>query len=165
MGSETTAAATGQVGVVRRDPMAMLPFCGYNMGDYFAHWLKMGRSVPNPPAIFHVNWFRTDKAGRFIWPGFGQNLRVLLWMIERVKGKGKVTETPVGLVPTADALNLDGLDLSRADVETLLAVDRDEWAAEVPEIRQFFDRFGGRLPESLGQSLDVLAQQLTAARV
>jgi len=165
MGSETTAAATGQVGVVRRDPMAMLPFCGYNMGDYFAHWLKMGRSVAKPPAIFHVNWFRTDKAGRFVWPGFGQNLRVLLWMIDRVKGKGKATETPVGLVPTADALNLDGLDLSRADVETLLAVDRDEWAAEVPEIRQFFDRFGDRLPESLGQSLDVLAQQLTAARV
>jgi phosphoenolpyruvate carboxykinase (GTP) len=165
MGSETTAAATGQVGVVRRDPMAMLPFCGYNMGDYFAHWLKMGRSVAKPPAIFHVNWFRTDKAGRFVWPGFGQNLRVLLWMIDRVKGQGKVTETPVGLVPTADALNLEGLDLSRADVETLLAVDRDEWAAEVPEIRQFFDRFGDRLPESLGQSLDALAQQLTAARV
>jgi phosphoenolpyruvate carboxykinase (GTP) len=165
MGSETTAAATGQVGVVRRDPMAMLPFCGYNMGDYFAHWLKMGRSVAKPPAIFHVNWFRTDKAGRFVWPGFGQNLRVLLWMIDRVKGAGKATETPVGLVPTADALNLDGLDLSRADVETLLSVDRDEWAAEVPEIRQFFDRFGDRLPESLGQSLDALAQQLTAARV
>jgi phosphoenolpyruvate carboxykinase (GTP) len=165
MGSETTAAATGQVGVVRRDPMAMLPFCGYNMGDYFAHWLKMGRSVANPPAIFHVNWFRTDKTGRFVWPGFGQNLRVLLWMIDRVKGRGKATETPVGLVPTADALNLDGLDLSRADAETLLTVDRDEWAAEVPEIRQFFERFGDRLPESLGQSLDALAQQLTAARV
>jgi phosphoenolpyruvate carboxykinase (GTP) len=165
MGSETTAAATGQVGVVRRDPMAMLPFCGYNMGDYFAHWLRMGRSVAKPPAIFHVNWFRTDKAGRFVWPGFGQNLRVLLWMIDRVKGQGKATETPVGLVPTADALNLDGLDLSRADVETLLTVDRDEWAAEVPEIRQFFDRFGDRLPESLAQSLDALAQQLTAARV
>jgi phosphoenolpyruvate carboxykinase (GTP) len=165
MGSETTAAATGQVGVVRRDPMAMLPFCGYNMGDYFAHWLKMGRSDSNPPAIFHVNWFRTDKSGRFVWPGFGQNLRVLLWMVDRVKGKGKAAETPVGLVPTVDALNLDGLDLSRADVETLLSVDRDEWAAEVPEIRQFFDRFGDRLPESLGQSLDALAQQLTAARV
>ena len=165
MGSETTAAATGQVGVVRRDPMAMLPFCGYNMGDYFAHWLKVGRSVAKPPAIFHVNWFRTDKAGRFVWPGFGQNLRVLLWMIDRVKGQGKATETPVGLVPTADALNLDGLGLSRADVETLLSVDRDEWAAEVPEIRQFFERFGDRLPESLGQSLDALAHQLTAARV
>jgi phosphoenolpyruvate carboxykinase (GTP) len=165
MGSETTAAATGQVGVVRRDPMAMLPFCGYNMGDYFAHWLRMGRAVSQPPAIFHVNWFRTDKAGRFLWPGFGQNLRVLLWMIERVKGQGRATETPVGLVPTRDALSLDGLNLSSADVDTLLAVDRDEWAAEVPEIRAFFDRFGTQCPQALHESLDTLSQQLTAASV
>jgi phosphoenolpyruvate carboxykinase (GTP) len=165
MGSETTAAATGQVGVVRRDPMAMLPFCGYNMGDYFAHWLRMGRAVSQPPAIFHVNWFRTDKAGRFLWPGFGQNLRVLLWMIERVKGQGRATETPVGLVPTRDALSLDGLNLSSADVDTLLAVDRDEWAAEVPEIRAFFDRFGAQCPQALHESLDTLSQQLTAASV
>ena len=165
MGSETTAAATGQVGVVRRDPMAMLPFCGYNMGDYFAHWLRMGRAVSNPPAIFHVNWFRTDKGGRFLWPGFGQNLRVLLWMIERVKGQGRATETPVGFVPTRDALNLEGLSLSSTDVDTLLRVDRDEWAAEVPEIRAFFDRFGEQCPQGLHQSLDTLSQQLTAARV
>jgi phosphoenolpyruvate carboxykinase (GTP) len=165
MGSETTAAATGQVGVVRRDPMAMLPFCGYNMGDYFAHWLRMGRAVSKPPAIFHVNWFRTDKAGRFLWPGFGQNLRVLLWMIERVKGQGRAAETPVGFVPTRDALNLDGLGLSAADLETLLTVDRDEWAAEVPEIRAFFERFGAQCPQALHESLDTLSQQLTAARV
>jgi phosphoenolpyruvate carboxykinase (GTP) len=165
MGSETTAAATGQVGVVRRDPMAMLPFCGYNMGDYFAHWLRMGKAVSNPPAVFHVNWFRTDKAGRFIWPGFGQNLRVLLWVIERVKGQGKATETPVGFVPTRDALNLEGLSLQSADLDTLLSVDRDEWAAEIPEIRAFFEKFGDRCPPALHESLDTLSQQLTTARV
>ncbi len=165
MGSETTAAATGQVGVVRRDPMAMLPFCGYNMGDYFTHWLKVGASLKNPPAIFHVNWFRTGHDGRFLWPGFGQNLRVLLWMIDRVKGRGRATETPVGLVPTPDALNLDGLGLSRAEVDELLRVDRDEWAAEIPEIRAFFDRFGNRLPASLNRSLDVLSQQLATTVV
>jgi phosphoenolpyruvate carboxykinase (GTP) len=165
MGSETTAAATGQVGVVRRDPMAMLPFCGYNMGDYFRHWLKVGAGLKQPPAIFHVNWFRTGHDGRFLWPGFGENLRVLLWMMERVKGKGRATETAVGMVPTPDALNLDGLGLGKAEVEELLRVDRDEWAAEVPEIRAFFDRFGDRLPPSLNQSLDALSHQLTTTSV
>jgi phosphoenolpyruvate carboxykinase (GTP) len=160
MGSETTAAATGKVGVVRRDPMAMLPFCGYNMGDYFAHWLRMGTAVSKPPAIFHVNWFRQDAAGHFLWPGFGQNLRVLQWMVDRIAGRGGATETPIGLVPTAGALNLDGLGLSKATVDTLLAVERDEWADEVPEIRAFFDRFGGRLPAAMSQSLDGLAQRL-----
>jgi phosphoenolpyruvate carboxykinase (GTP) len=160
MGSETTAAATGKVGVVRRDPMAMLPFCGYNMADYFAHWLKMGRALPHPPAIFHVNWFRQDSAGRFLWPGFGQNLRVLLWMIDRIQGKGTAVETPVGLVPSSNGLNLDGLELPAAALEELLRVDRDEWAEEVPEIRAFYDRFGGRLPAELNESLDKLAQRL-----
>jgi phosphoenolpyruvate carboxykinase (GTP) len=161
MGSETTAAATGQVGVVRRDPMAMLPFCGYNMADYFGHWLRMRELVTRPPAIFQVNWFRTGPDGRFLWPGFGQNLRVLLWMIERVKGSGAAVETPVGLVPSPDALNLEGLSVSRADLQALLRVDRDEWADEVPEIRGFFDRFGDRLPEELRRSLDALASQLS----
>jgi phosphoenolpyruvate carboxykinase (GTP) len=161
MGSETTAAATGQVGVVRRDPMAMLPFCGYNMADYFGHWLRMRELVTRPPAIFQVNWFRTGPDGRFLWPGFGQNLRVLLWMIERVKGSGAAVETPVGLVPSPDALNLEGLPVSRADLQALLRVDRDEWADEVPEIRAFFDRFGDRLPEELRRSLDALASQLS----
>jgi len=165
MGSETTAAATGQVGIVRRDPMAMLPFCGYNMGDYFGHWLRMGRSLSRPPVIFHVNWFRTGADGRFIWPGFGQNLRVLLWMIDRVEGKGGAVETPAGMVPTPDALNIDGLPLSRSDVESLLRVERDEWAAEVPEIRAFFDKFGDRLPAELSRSLDSLAQELATASV
>jgi phosphoenolpyruvate carboxykinase (GTP) len=160
MGSETTAAATGKVGVVRRDPMAMLPFCGYNMGDYFGHWLRMGTAVSKPPAIFHVNWFRQDAAGHFLWPGFGQNLRVLLWMVERIAGTAAAVETPIGLVPTPDALHLEGLGLPRATVETLLSVDRDEWADEVPEIRAFFERFGSRLPEAMTRSLDTLAQRL-----
>jgi phosphoenolpyruvate carboxykinase (GTP) len=161
MGSETTAAATGQVGVVRRDPMAMLPFCGYNMGDYFQHWLDMGRALRHPPAIFHVNWFRTGHDGRFLWPGFGENLRVLLWMIDRVKGGDGAVDTPIGLVPRPGGLRLDGLTLSRNDVEALLTVDRDEWAAEVPEIRAFFERFGTHLPAELGRALDALGHQLT----
>ncbi|HET7746913.1 MAG TPA: phosphoenolpyruvate carboxykinase (GTP) [Vicinamibacteria bacterium] len=165
MGSETTAAATGQVGVVRRDPMAMLPFCGYNMADYFGHWLRMGQKLTRPPAIFHVNWFRTDDKGHFLWPGFGQNLRVLLWMIDRVKGKGAGVETPVGVVPAEGALDLEGLALNRAEVEQLLRVDREEWAAEVPEIRAFFDRFGERIPEPLTRSLDALAHEVTATTV
>jgi phosphoenolpyruvate carboxykinase (GTP) len=165
MGSETTAAATGKVGVVRRDPMAMLPFCGYNMGDYFQHWLAMGRRLSRPPAVFHVNWFRTGSDGRYLWPGFGQNLRVLLWMIDRVKGKDGAVDTPIGLVPRPGALNVEGLDLSRSDLDQLLRVDRDEWAAEVPEIRAFFDRFEDRLPQEMSRGLEALSQQLTAAAV
>jgi phosphoenolpyruvate carboxykinase (GTP) len=165
MGSETTAAATGQVGVVRRDPMAMLPFCGYNMADYFAHWLEMGRRVPNPPAIFHVNWFRTGPDGRFLWPGFGQNVRVLLWAIDRVRGKGDAVDTPVGYVPTPGSLNLEGLDLSPAALNALLKVDRGEWAAELPEISAFFERFGGRLPKELSDCLEQLSGRLEVAVV
>jgi phosphoenolpyruvate carboxykinase (GTP) len=165
MGSETTAAATGQVGVVRRDPMAMLPFCGYNMGDYFGHWLRVGRGLKQPPAVFHVNWFRAGADGRFLWPGFGQNLRVLLWMIERVKGTAAAEETPIGLVPTQGSLNWDGLDLSASDRAALLHVDRSEWAAEVPEIRSFFDRFGDRLPGELDRALSTLTDQLTTTAV
>jgi phosphoenolpyruvate carboxykinase (GTP) len=165
MGSETTAAATGQVGVVRRDPMAMLPFCGYNMGDYFAHWLQLGRTLARPPAIFHVNWFRTDERGRFVWPGFGENLRVLLWMIERVKGKGAAEETPIDLVPKDSSIDWDGLALGAAERRLLLAVDRAEWAAEVPEIRGFFDRFGERLPPSLGTALAHLEHDLAKVAV
>ena len=165
MGSETTAAATGQVGVVRRDPMAMLPFCGYNMGDYFAHWLRMGRAVKHPPAVFHVNWFRTDERGRFVWPGFGENLRVLLWIIERVKGRATAEEAPIGLVPTEGALNWDGLRLSAAERQLLLRVDRGEWASEVPEIRAFFDRFGDRLPQELDALLSALEHDLARVTV
>jgi phosphoenolpyruvate carboxykinase (GTP) len=165
MGSETTAAATGQVGVVRRDPMAMLPFCGYNMGDYFSHWLRMGRALARPPAVFHVNWFRTDERGRFIWPGFGENLRVLLWMIDRVRGRGAAAETPIGLVPADSALDWDGLGLGASERQALLRVDRGEWAAELPEIRAFFDRFGDRLPPELSARLSVLEQDLSRVAV
>jgi phosphoenolpyruvate carboxykinase (GTP) len=160
MGSETTAAATGKVGVVRRDPMAMLPFCGYNMADYFGHWLRMGTTVSRPPRIFHVNWFRQDEGGRYLWPGFGQNLRVLLWMIDRIAGRAQAAETPVGLVPRPQDLNLDGLALAPAALEALLRVDREEWAAEVPEIRAFFDRFGARLPRELSGELEALGKRL-----
>jgi len=120
----------------------------------------MGTRLSQPPPIFHVNWFRTGADGQFVWPGFGQNLRVLLWMIDRVKGKGGAVETPVGLVPTPGALNLDGLDLTPAQVDSLLRVDREEWAAEVPEIRAFFEKFGDRLPKQLSESLDGLSQRL-----
>jgi phosphoenolpyruvate carboxykinase (GTP) len=162
MGSETTAAATGKVGIVRRDPMAMVPFCGYNMGDYFGHWLEVGRSVSKPPAIFHVNWFRKDADGRYLWPGFGQNIRVLMWMIDRIQGKGRGAETPIGIVPTPDALNVDGLDLPKGTMEKLLEVDRDGWTEELPALRQFFGRFGDRLPASLARSLESLSQRLGA---
>ena len=165
MGSETTAAATGSVGVVRRDPMAMLPFCGYNMGDYFAHWLEMGRALGHPPAIFHVNWFRAGKDGRFAWPGFGENLRVLLWMIDRVKGRGSAVETPIGLVPAESSLDWEGLALATPERRALLKVDRVEWAAEVPEIRAFFERFGGRLPAELDGSLSTLEQDLARVAI
>jgi phosphoenolpyruvate carboxykinase (GTP) len=163
MGSETTAAATGQVGVVRRDPMAMLPFCGYNMADYFGHWLSMGERLTKPPAIFHVNWFRSGPDGRFLWPGFGQNVRVLLWAIDRVRGRAAARETPVGFVPAPGALNLEGLDLSREALEALLQVDRGEWTQEVPEVKAFFERFGDRLPRELAESLDQLSGRLEMA--
>jgi phosphoenolpyruvate carboxykinase (GTP) len=162
MGSETTAAATGAVGVVRRDPMAMLPFCGYNMGDYFGHWLKMGTKLSKPPAIFHVNWFRTDHEDAFLWPGFGQNLRVLLWMVDRIQGRVGAKESPIGLLPDTDDMHLDGLALSPHQLEMLMAVDRGEWAAEVPEIRAFFDRFGSRLPQEMNVQLEALSKRLGA---
>ncbi len=165
MGSETTAAATGAVGVVRRDPMAMLPFCGYNMGDYFAHWLEMGRALERPPAIFHVNWFRAGRDGGFAWPGFGENLRVLLWMIDRVKGRGAATDTPIGLVPTDSALDWEGLSLTGPERQDLLRVDRAEWAAEVPQVRAFFERFGERLPAQLDRSLSDLESDLARVAV
>jgi phosphoenolpyruvate carboxykinase (GTP) len=149
MASETTAAATGAVGVVRRDPMAMLPFCGYNMGDYFGHWLKMGSRSQHLPKIFNVNWFRTGADGKFLWPGFGENLRVLKWITDRVTGRGDASETPIGFVPTPSALDLEGLDLSRATVEELLSVDRAAWRDEADGIATFFQQFGDRLPPEL----------------
>ena len=160
MASETTAAATGAVGVTRRDPMAMLPFCGYNMADYFRHWLEMGKRIPHPPKIFHVNWFRKDAEGKFLWPGFGENVRVLKWMLERIEGKGEATETPIGYVPTPDALTLDGLNISRHTMEDLLRVDPNDWVAEVEDTRKFFEKFGKRLPQELWHEHEALSQRL-----
>ena len=127
MASETTAAATGAVGVARRDPMAMLPFCGYHMGDYFRHWLRMGAKLKNPPKIFHVNWFRRDGNGKFLWPGYGENVRVLKWMLDRIEGRAGATETPIGNVPAPGSLLLDALSISRDQIDELLRVDANDW--------------------------------------
>lgn len=159
MVSETTAAATGQVGIARNDPMAMLPFCGYNMGDYFDHWIKVGAQLPHAPKIFHVNWFRTDAEGRFLWPGFGDNIRVLKWITERVNGKGKTREAPIGMLPSEDGLDLTGMDLPQQRLGELLAVDREAWAEEALRSSTFLERFGDRLPAGLlAEQADLLAR-------
>jgi phosphoenolpyruvate carboxykinase (GTP) len=162
MGSETTAAATGDLGVTRRDPMAMLPFCGYNMGDYWQHWVDMGKKVTNPPAIFHVNWFRKDTDGRFLWPGFGENVRVLQWMHSRISGVAGERETPIGYVPSSDSLCLDGLDLDSGAIEQLLYVDRDDWQQEWTDQGRFFEKFGTHLPEAVRRQHDSLGRRLSA---
>ena len=160
MASETTAAATGKIGVTRRDPMAMLPFCGYNMADYFRHWLEMGKRVPKPPKIFHVNWFRRDVNGKFLWPGFGENVRVLKWILERVEGRGQAQETPLGYVPTKGALTLDGLPIKPPAMKELLTVDPEDWGYELEDTKEFFDRFGDRLPAEIREEHGKLARRL-----
>jgi phosphoenolpyruvate carboxykinase (GTP) len=163
--SETTAAITGKVGQLRRDPMAMLPFCGYNMGDYLAHWLKIG-SQPNAnlPKIFYVNWFRRDQSGKFLWPGYGENSRVLKWIFERCNGKVHANETPIGRIPEVADLDTSGLDLKSSQVNELLSVDIDGWLAEVPLIEEHFARFGSHLPEGLKAEVKGLEQRLRAAK-
>jgi phosphoenolpyruvate carboxykinase (GTP) len=160
MASETTAAITGAVGVTRRDPMAMLPFCGYNMGDYFGHWLEMGRNIPHPPKIFHVNWFRKGADGKFLWPGYGENARVLKWMLERIEGKAAATETPIGAVPTSNAITLDGIDVSRETMKELLHVEPADWAKEHADVGEFFKKFGDRLPEEIHEEHHRLGERL-----
>jgi phosphoenolpyruvate carboxykinase (GTP) len=160
LASETTAAATGAVGVMRRDPMAMLPFCGYNMGDYWAHWLSMAKRAANPPKIFRVNWFQRNDKGKFIWPGFGQNLRVLRWVIERSKGAGAAEETPIGYVPKASALNGGGLKISKSDLNRLLAVDREGWKTNLKSQSEYFDKYGDHLPAGIKQEHDALSNRL-----
>ncbi|MGB1881369.1 MAG: phosphoenolpyruvate carboxykinase (GTP) [Gammaproteobacteria bacterium] len=162
MASETTAAATGKVGQVRRDPMAMKPFCGYNFGDYWAHWLSFAERSNRLPRIFHVNWFRKDTDGRFMWPGFGDNMRVLQWILGRCEGDLGATKTPVGFVPEPDALNLRGLDLDTATVQELLAIDPEVWRQEVDEINTYFDSFNGRVPHGLRQQLSRIKAELEA---
>ncbi len=162
LSSETTAAAVGEVGVVRRDPMAMLPFIGYHAGDYFQHWIDTGKNADTAklPKIFSVNWFRRDDDGRFLWPGFSENARVLKWAIERVEGRGAARHTPIGHVPDADGLDLTGLDTPVADVDAALAVDHDEWRAEIPMIERWFAMIGDKLPSPLRDELDALKQRL-----
>ncbi len=151
MGAETTAAATGKVGVLRRDPMAMLPFCGYNMADYFGHWLKVGTRVSRPPKIFFINWFRTDESGKFIWPGFGENIRALKWIIERTARSDQegARETPIGLVPEKNSFETSGLNMPTEDVQKLFAVNREEWRAELEDAKNFLSQFGDRLPQEI----------------
>jgi phosphoenolpyruvate carboxykinase (GTP) len=162
LASETTAAATGAVGVVRRDPMAMLPFCGYNMGDYWAHWLSMAKRATNPPKIFRVNWFLRNDRGKFIWPGFGDNLRVLRWVIERSKGGGDAEETPIGYVPKPSSLNGDGLKVSKSDLKQLVKVDRDGWKNNLKSQSEYFDKFGDHLPAGIKEEHNALAARLKA---
>lgn len=163
MASETTAAADGAVGKLRFDPMAMLPFCGYNMADYFAHWLDIGtKSAPDKlPQIFFVNWFRRDNDGRFLWPGYGENSRVLKWVFERVSGGGKADSTPIGYLPTRDALDVTDLDISLTNLDALLSVDRKGWRDAISQIREHYSGFGDRLPHQLTDSLDALERSLT----
>ena len=165
MASETTAAAAGAVGKLRFDPMAMLPFCGYNMGDYFAHWLSIGaKSDPaNLPKIFFVNWFRRDENGRFLWPGYGENSRVLKWVFERVAGLTGAVETPLGYLPTESDLDTVGLDVAPDDLAQLLTVDADGWLAAIPQIRAHFAQFDGALPQELSKALDTLESNLADA--
>jgi phosphoenolpyruvate carboxykinase (GTP) len=162
LSSETTAAATGAVGVVRRDPMAMLPFIGYDAGDYFTHWLNVGKSADATklPKIFYVNWFRKDDDGKFLWPGFGENSRVLKWVVERIEGRAEALETPIGYVPTPSSLDTDGLDLAPEQVRAALQVSTKEWTAEVPQIQEWFDKFGDTLPATLLTELDALKARL-----
>ncbi|WP_107773121.1 phosphoenolpyruvate carboxykinase (GTP) [Nocardioides sediminis] len=164
LSSETTAAAVGAVGVVRRDPMAMLPFIGYNAGDYFGHWINMGKDndAAKMPRIFYVNWFRRGEDGDFLWPGFGENSRVLKWVIERLDGQAAAVETPIGHVPAPGSLDVEGLDMTPEAIEAALAVDAEEWKAEIPQIQEWFEKFGDDLPSVLWTELDGLKERLGA---
>jgi len=163
LSSETTAAATGKVGVLRRDPMAMWPFCGYNMGDYFQHWLDVGAKLAKPPKIFRVNWFRTDESGRFLWPGFGDNLRVLKWILDRAEGRGTAVETAIGQVPTADAIDRSGLKVSEDDMKQLLKVDPAEWVEALEGQDELIRMFGDRMPKELKAEHEQLARRINTA--
>ena len=165
MASETTAAATGAVGVVRRDPMAMLPFCGYHMGDYFKHWVEMGKKLGDKaPKVFNVNWFRTDDEGHFIWPGFGDNMRVLEWIVDRCEGKTDAVETAIGFEPKAESINIEGLDIDLETVKGLLGVDVELWKEEAKGIHEFFGKFGDKLPKELADELAKLEKRLAEAK-
>jgi phosphoenolpyruvate carboxykinase (GTP) len=156
MASETTAAAAGAVGQVRRDPMAMLPFCGYNIGDYFRHWIDIGKRLTNPPLIFNVNWFRKGANQKFLWPGFGENMRVLKWVIDRCEQNVGAVKSPVGWLPTPHDLDLAGLDIDHIAVAELLGIDHEEWEKELAGHKTFFDSLGGVVPEELQKQREQL---------
>lgn len=162
LASETTAAAAGKVGVVRRDPMAMLPFCGYNMGDYFGHWLEMGKKMSNPPKIFHVNWFRTDSDGEFLWPGYGENFRVLEWIINRCEDKVTAATTPIGYIPKVEDINTEDLDVTEDVMNSLLTIAKDSWIEDIKSIEEFYDKIGSTLPEELKDELTTLKSNLNS---
>ncbi len=162
MASERTAAQYGKQGEVRRDPMAMSPFVGYNMGDYFKHWLNMGKKIPNPPKIFHVNWFRQDENGKFMWPGFGDNLRVLEWIVQRCQGKAEAVETPIGYMPKENALDLTGLDISKETMKKLYELNKEEWLTDCDSIESYFKELGDRLPKEMLDELAALRKRLNA---
>jgi phosphoenolpyruvate carboxykinase (GTP) len=163
MGTETTSAAEHDVGRLRRDPMAMVPFCGYNMADYFRHWLAMGQRLPAAPKLFFINWFRTDARGEFVWPGFGENIRVLKWIVDRVHGRVSARETPLGLMPHLADLELSGLQISQEALERLFAVHGEAWLGEISEMRQFLEQFGERLPAEISQEIEELERRLEGA--
>jgi len=165
MASETTVAITDSLGVTRRDPMAMIPFCGYNMADYFRHWLAMGPKLKKAPKIFNVNWFRKGADGKFLWPGYGDNVRVMKWMLDRIEGRAQAAETPIGYVPTPNSLTLDGLSLSRESLEELLRVDAADWVAEEEATGKFFEKFGKRLPEEIRKEHKALSDRLQGSSV
>jgi phosphoenolpyruvate carboxykinase (GTP) len=161
MASETTAAIVGKVGVVRRDPFAMLPFCGYHYGDYFKHWLKIGAAIKRPPRVFGVNWFRQDDKGAFIWPGFGDNMRVLKWVIERCEGKAQAVKTPIGYMPRYEDMEWTGLEgFGRKQFEQLTRVDPEAWRKEVKDHAELFDKLKARMPKELYDLRDQLEQAL-----
>lgn len=160
LASETTAAAAGKVGVVRRDPMAMLPFCGYNMGDYFKHWLEMGKKMSNPPKIFHVNWFRTNEKGEFLWPGFGDNFRVIEWMLDRCENNVEANVSPIGYLPVPEDLNVEGLDLSKDILKSLLTIDNESWLEDIKSIEDFYVKIGDTIPDELYAELKTLINNL-----
>jgi phosphoenolpyruvate carboxykinase (GTP) len=160
LASERTAAQYGKLGEVRRDPMAMLPFCGYNMADYFGHWLDIGRKLTKPPKIFHVNWFRTDNRGRFLWPGFSENLRVLDWIVRRCGALTDARETPIGYIPTSGGLDMEGINLPNNVVEQLLSISVEEWKEELKGIKEFFNKFGDTLPKQMWDEYRALAHRL-----
>ncbi|MEG0919673.1 MAG: phosphoenolpyruvate carboxykinase (GTP) [Anaerovoracaceae bacterium] len=161
MASETTAATTGQVGVVRRDPMAMLPFCGYNMGDYWQHWLDMEQKATNLPKIFHVNWFRTDENGNFVWPGFGDNLRVLLWMLDRCEGKVDAIESPIGYLPKAKDINIEGCNIEPSVLKSLVNIDNSLWLEDMEGVKEFYAKFGDKVPAELQHQLEATIERLS----